>query len=385
MLLLLLLSSFMAHSAQYLVNLGDHQSLKLEASQAEVQYQGQSLPVQKFEVKSFNQPDGRMWEVKDLISGQAHKFQAKEDLIIKGSDLRAGTMKLPQEIKLHDDKGFFHLIGVVQERDYLVGVLSNEIPLSWPMESLKAQAVAARSYAKARSNESNTDPHHLVATMMDQVFSFPDYGNDKNLVRALTAVESTKDVVLKDPVTARTIKAFYHSDCGGMTLPSSTVFGSGKDYGSTLDKSCSQNPNSRWNFRLDEKNQKILAQKLGIKQSKNLIFYQVNAGLLRVGNSVGELKDVWIQKFREILGFDKVRSLKFTIAKDENGLVLEGNGFGHGVGMCQWGARKLGEEGANYQKILSHYYPKAKISKANVVKTSADPDTSRMPLRNSAQ
>jgi stage II sporulation protein D len=291
-----------------------------------------------------------------------------------GDDLRSGTVKLPNEIKLHDDKGFFHLIGLIQERDYLVGVLSNEIPLSWPMESLTAQAVAARSYARARSRESNSEPHHLVATTMDQVFSFPDYENDKNLVRALTAVEATKDVVLKDPENARVIKAFYHSDCGGMTLPSATVFGSGKDYGSTQDKSCSANPNSRWNYRLDEKNQKILAQKLGIKQSKNLIFYQVNAGLLRVGNSVGELKDVWIQKFREILGFDKVRSLKFTIAKDELGLVLEGKGFGHGVGMCQWGAKKLGDEGATYQKILSHYYPKAKISKTIVAIGSANSD-----------
>jgi stage II sporulation protein D len=75
----------------------------------------------------------------------------------------------------------------------------------------------------------------------------------------------------------------------------------------------------------------------------------------------GEVATLAANDFRSVVGFEKLRSTFFEVQKRDEDFSFRGRGFGHGVGLCQWGARSLGQQGRTYQEILSHYYPQARI------------------------
>ena len=75
----------------------------------------------------------------------------------------------------------------------------------------------------------------------------------------------------------------------------------------------------------------------------------------------GEKIRLWAHEFRMALGFDQLKSTMFFYSKEEDQFQFSGQGFGHGVGLCQWGSRALGKQGRNYLEILEHYYPRAQV------------------------
>jgi stage II sporulation protein D len=140
------------------------------------------------------------------------------------------------------------------------------------------------------------------------------------------------------------LKAYYHSDCGGKTVSASSVWKqeTENDVGVASDEFCATNPRSQWKLTMAK-------QKL--------------ADLLK--NFAGDLRS---NEFRKLVGFMQLKSTKFEIFQktdkksDENNkdeIEFVGRGFGHGVGMCQWGSKDLGARGFSYQRILQHYYPLA--------------------------
>lgn len=145
--------------------------------------------------------------------------------------------------------------------------------------------------------------------------------------------------------------------------------------GTAVDESCPTNPKAQWNLSLtkEEVLGKLQALKkfkfsdtdeiLGIRVSKNAPEDRVQ----KVEISFVESKPILMaaNEFRATIGYEQLRSTLFSIlAKKESGkevFVFSGKGFGHGVGLCQWGARALGRQGKSYTDILEHYYPRAQL------------------------
>lgn len=238
----------------------------------------------------------------------------------------------------------YDIVKLIPLTDYLAGVVSKEMPLSWPLEALKAQAVVARSYVLYQMVKRQNIYFDVDADQMDQVFSFT-----RN-AKAYQAVGESLNTVVKD-FSGHVIKAYYHSDCGGHTLPASQVWPGSLDTGTAEDSWCQARIKNQWQTVIPWKNFETETEaKLtdGIKTE-------------RLQNKIISVAEVSIQKLRQVFGYDKIRSSPSKIQIDENGVHFHGAGYGHGVGLCQWGARSQAILGKTYVEILKHYYPKATI------------------------
>ncbi|OFZ31133.1 MAG: hypothetical protein A2622_00590 [Bdellovibrionales bacterium RIFCSPHIGHO2_01_FULL_40_29] len=264
----------------------------------------------------------------------------------EGQNLRFQNKKISAKnyiIKKQNEK--YDLISVVDFDAYVAGVVSKEMPLSWPLEALKAQAVIARSYALAKISERKNKIFHLDSNQMDQVFEVTD--SDK----AKLAVFLTDQVVLKDR-RARVLKAYYHADCGGQTIPASKVWTGALDTGTATDPWCQQRKSNEWSFEIP----------------KSKFYSQLKVSTpLQIGEKFQDRISTWstldqifsVQKMRQLFGFSQIRNAPLLYFETDDVVVLTGKGFGHGAGLCQWGAQAQARIGRSYAQILSHYYPEA--------------------------
>jgi stage II sporulation protein D len=254
---------------------------------------------------------------------------------------------------------------------YLTGVLASEMPLTWPLESLKAQAVAARSYALAVMKERSRKVYQVESNILDQVFrplAVDDEG-DPLVRKALQAVRETQGQKLVIG-NGRTLKAYFHSDCGGHTVSARSVWGKAVESGEAADASCPSNPRANWELGISKT--KIYA---GLKKFFSLgrsplqvVGLEFEKGedervhQVRVAFNEGSPRVLSGNEFRALVGFQDLKSTLFEAKMEGETIRFRGRGFGHGVGLCQWGSRALGLQGVKYAEILRHYYPLARLS-----------------------
>ncbi len=274
---------------------------------------------------------------------------------LQGVNLSFQNKKLPQEnlvIRKLNEK--FDVISVVDFNSYLAGVVAGEMPLRWPLEALKAQAVVARSYALARMKERKNKVFHLDSNQMDQVFTLT------NSVKAYQAVEETDNTILKD-ASGRILKAFYHADCGGQTVPASEVWDQALDTGVATDPWCASRKSNQWSFKISNKEfyQKISrdVQPARPQLQRMTTYFRNRIQMLQLGSDTYS-----VQKLREIFGFFAIRNSPQELIFEEDAVKMWGRGFGHGAGLCQHGTHEQVKRGRSYIQILEHYYPKAQVS-----------------------
>lgn len=237
-------------------------------------------------------------------------------------------------------------VNVLPLEDYLVGVLGSEMPKSFPTEALKAQAVAARTYALNKKLEQYGQPFHLGSSVISQVYK----GLDVEDPRTREAVESTRGLVMTWQL--QPIEAYFHASCGGRTENGVDALGRDLPYLQAVDCPCGRLPTSHWTLNLKPADLKPLGAAKGGPIKVQGRSATGRAQRVEVGS-----RSITAVSFRERIGYMKLKSLKFEIEKSRDGWTLAGDGFGHGAGMCQWGARVYAEKGWDFQKILLHYYP----------------------------
>lgn len=366
----------------YVSHMGEARSesirVRLMASQERVQISGSALHFQNLsqpyrpvavplnshiEVRLMQKQGKKIWGLRVNDRDPEHLFTEKF-LLIQGENLRSGSQSLPQRILLsQNSKLEIDVVGVLSLDDYLVGVLASEMPLSWPLETLKAQAVAARSYALAVVSERKDKPYHLESSVLDQVFRHVLAGDDKDplIVKALQAVRETKGEELYAS-NNRVLKAFFHSDCGGKTTTAKNVWSYGVNTGVAVDSSCPTNPRAQWQLSLTKEE---LARRLRIPEISGVDLIRVpsekRVQAVRLTVSGAPERVLSANSFRAMLGYQELRSSVFEMKKIGETFLFQGQGFGHGVGLCQWGSRSLGRSGMSYRKILAHYYPLAQL------------------------
>lgn len=263
---------------------------------------------------------------------------------------------------LPGEKGLL-VINELQLEDYLAGLINSEISSAWPIESVKAQAVIARTYAINRKQARKQALYHLESSVMDQVYE----GSGIEDSRATRAVSETAGEVLTygDAV----IQAFYHSSCGGKTEASENVWGAAIPYLRGVDcKYCLSTPSSNWSQKLSFRE---LEGKLRTAGFRVADIIDIRAGNT---NSRGRLANIVVvsqrgtvmipgDQFRKAIGYGVIKSTNLSIKVANGEAEFSGSGNGHGVGLCQWGAKYRALDGFDYTEILSYYYPGTVLKK----------------------
>jgi stage II sporulation protein D len=244
--------------------------------------------------------------------------------------------------------------------DYVAGVVAGEMPASFPAEALRAQAVAARSYALTRKIEAQAAdrPWDIGAGVLAQVFS----RTPSPAARA--AADATAGEVLA--LGMEPVEAYFHAACGGRTEGGLAALGRDLPYLAPVECGrCGRAPRVAWALPVGARELAAAAGLPGDATAARVATRSATGRAERVEVRAGERRAlVAATDLRQRLGFSRLPSLSFEIRSPRaarDGFVLEGRGQGHGAGLCQWGAAGLAREGKTYREILLHYYPGTEI------------------------
>ncbi len=295
-----------------------------------------------------------------VISAGADRFvppvmvQAAGPLRILGHALRGQV-----EVQCEGDRWL--AINVLPIESYLAAVLGGEMPAGFPIEALKAQAVAARSYALMRKIEAREAgrPYHLGATVLSQVY----LGLDHEDPRTLAAVSATHGEVLAEGVTP--VEAYFHASCGGRTESGAAALDRPLDYLKSVPCPCEgHSPYAHWRVELSAAE---LGKAVGLGSPTACeVISRTGSGRaarVQVRNERGGVRTILATQLRTVVGYQKLPSTWFDVRREGSHYVFDGRGSGHGAGLCQWGARVFAEQGQGYRTILEHYYPGTTVEK----------------------
>lgn len=240
--------------------------------------------------------------------------------------------------------------------DYLVGVVLAEMPASFNNEALKAQAVCARTYTIRRCYSASQHPG--MAAVCDDSLHCQAYIDPNSLVlnrawaekKVRRAVQATRGQVIT--YQGELIDPVYHSTCGGHTESSQDVWGNRCPYLQGVQ--CLWDRSSRYYRKVFKVDKNVFCDRLKLEPGDDpipsMLERSENGMVKRIG---WKNKSMTGTKFRELLGLPSAR---FTIFCRNGQVIINTIGYGHGVGMCQYGADGLAEEGKSYLEILHYYY-----------------------------
>ncbi len=244
---------------------------------------------------------------------------------------------------------------------YLQGVVPQEMSPSWRLQALKAQAVAARSYAYYLLLHSEDKAYDVSSTTASQVYGGVNAGN----ADTKKAVRSTSGEILmhnKEPVLS-----YFHAHSGGMLEDAGLVWTTSLPYYKVLeDQISSQYKSMQWETEISTAELVNCLQEHGFKLGsiQDVVPEEHSpsgrVSRIRIDTDKGPL-EVKSNSLRLWLGAGKIKSTFYDITKKNGNYVFSGRGFGHGVGLSQWGAQGMAVQGKDYRRILKHYYPNTKL------------------------
>ena len=246
-------------------------------------------------------------------------------------------------------------INHVDLEHYLYSVVGAEAVSTWPIEALKAQAVAARSYALYKRKTSGTQLYDVDTTQSTQVYK----GLNTEYVTTHEAVNTTAGQIMT--YNNSVILAAFHSSSGGHTENVEDIWTSPLPYLRGVVDYDHESPVFEWNQDFSLSQFKSLLG-IGVGNIKSLIPEKVTPqGRVITLKVVGDrgTTEVTGKKIRKLL---ELRSTLFRIQANGDSVKVYGRGFGHGLGLSQWGAYHLAKQGVNYNQILAHYYQNARLS-----------------------
>lgn len=237
---------------------------------------------------------------------------------------------------------------------YLYSVLGAEMSPSWPLEALKAQAVAARSYALYKRATAGNTVYDVGDTTTWQVYK----GLETEATSTQQAVEATAGQVMT--YGGQIILAVFHASSGGHTENVEDIWKNPLPYLRGVVDYDMGSPGFEWNksFSRSELSRRISGVGNVISMTPENTTPQGRIITMLVEGDRGTRR-ISGSDLRSALG---LRSTLFVVNPTGNGFELSGRGYGHGLGLSQWGARNLATQGINYQQILSHYYQNATLA-----------------------
>ena len=297
----------------------------------------------------------------------------KEKFEVKSSDGRGiwvGQKRYSGKLNLVVFDSEILVINILGIEKYLGSVVGSEMPAKWPLEALKAQAIASRTYALKQKGNHLYD---IDSTQKNQVYN----GLESRTYKTRRAVRSTRSLVLT--YENKLINALFHSSSGGMTENSQDVWKNQYPYLTSVKDFDINNPKLRWRRRFsNEELQKLFPNIGGIKKIE--ILNITNTGRVKNVKLFGkygsdQMSGVDIRKklnlnstfmrFKFIEDKKNVSDDRVNNFPLEKSLIVLGQGSGHGVGMSQWGARYMASKGQKAERILKHFYKGVRIKPFN--------------------
>jgi stage II sporulation protein D len=279
------------------------------------------------------------------------------------SGLRVDGKQRLDRIRVSARKGKLLAVAVVPLEEYVAAVVSREAPASFHGEALSALAVAVRSYVLLSMEKPREPTHDVVAGVEDQVFE----GMDGIAEVFRRAAESTRGQVLA--YRGSLARPVFHSTCGGLTETAKDAWGTDVPYlRSVACDDCRDSPSYRWEYRMDARDGRRVALSMGVRADGTLRLETAGrsstgrASRIRIASG-GVFREIGAAAFRREAGYARIKSLMMEIVPVGNGWVFTGKGYGHGVGMCQWGADGMAKRGKTFPEILARYYPGTVLSR----------------------
>ncbi|HEY9855332.1 MAG TPA: SpoIID/LytB domain-containing protein [Stenomitos sp.] len=305
-----------------------------------------------------------------LLAPAPHRLQAVgNELLVDGRP--SGTQRLaedgfalrldgrvrryPGRLQAWAERGVLVLVNEAPLEDYVAGVVGAELPRPWPHEALKAQAVLARTLALRGGDHPGRRLCDL--THCEAYAGLAD-------AAAMRAARETHGLVLT--YRGAVARPLFHSTCGGALASNQVVFG-----GAAVpylqegrDAYCAASPHAAtWSVRVSPAE---VAQALGRDRVRTLEVSDRSAGgwvgAVRVDGDRMTGYRLW-QALGRSIGWGALKSLNFQVHRDGAAFVFAGRGLGHGVGLCQWGARGRAEAGWDFRRILAAYFPGAVVKR----------------------
>jgi len=254
------------------------------------------------------------------------------------------------------------VLNVVFE-DYIKGVLAGEMGASFPLEALKAQAVAARSYAMYKMEKTKQDDYDIVNTVTNQVYLTDEDLKEKWKDEYQTKINKIKNAVVETRGQYMTydgeiVEALFFSTSSGKTENSEDVFTSKVPYLRSVSSDDSLSPvytDTAIIKKIDfySKLNLEIADKLNIENKETTETGRIKKIIINGTEFTG----------RDVASKLELRSNHFEILETEENIIINTKGYGHGVGMSQYGALAMAKKGYTYDEILKHYYTGIKIEK----------------------
>ena len=270
---------------------------------------------------------------------------------------RVNGRQYRDRITVYRDGDKLLAVNSIDMEDYLVGLINHEVSSAWSIEAVKAQAVVARTYALFQADNSRDSRYDLESTIDDQVYG----GSQTEDYASAKAVRETAGEILVDG-DGQVVQAFYSSNCGGITELPQNVWGvSTQIQKSVKDPWCAGAPGSSWTWSTD-------ATSFGAKlKAAGYSGGTVTAVTVKRKTAAERALSVAVtasggastmsgNELRRVLGYEKLKSARFKVSVEDGTFTFTGKGAGHGVGMCQWGAKGMADGGYSYRQILGHYY-----------------------------
>jgi stage II sporulation protein D len=255
--------------------------------------------------------------------------------------------------------GNFDVVDYVDIEDYLQSVVPSEMPSGWPLEALKSQAIAARSYAVANMGKHESNGYDLRATNEDQVY----LGVGGEAMSTNLAIAQTRGVVMR--YQGNVITAYFHSASGGWTESAENVWSKPLPFLRAVADYDDQSPYFSWSrsCQTSQIEQNLQRNNRGVGNLLSML--PVSRGespRVRWLLVTGTARSLYIsgEEARKIFNLP---STCFNVAGSGNSYVFAGRGFGHGLGMSQWGAKRLAEVGYSANDILNYYYKDVSIER----------------------
>ncbi|AVQ11426.1 Stage II sporulation protein [Leptospira santarosai] len=242
------------------------------------------------------------------------------------------------------------------------------ISVDWKKEFKTAAEIVVLSYALANRNRHKSEGYDLCDLTHCLQYSGRMEWKTKD------QLNSSSSTVLKD-ANGKILEAFFHSSCGGnLSKPSvlwknykneESTFRSGKDIWRKDQVLCESSPHSHWETIVTRSE---LEEAIGIKKitllKPTLTESRVSEILVTTEDTKSAIPtSTFLSKIGKKLGWNRIKSNDFAIENSKNGFLIRGKGFGHGIGLCQYGAREMAYQGATSTEILKFYFPKARLEK----------------------
>lgn len=242
--------------------------------------------------------------------------------------------------------------------DYVVGVVAGEMPAEFEIEALKAQAVASRSYVLKKMNDNISNSYDVLDTTSNQVYLDNEQLKDKWQDKYITYINKIKKVVNDTSMEyleydGKPANTMFFSTSNGYTEDSKMVFSEDIPYLRSVESMWDKNVNDNFNYKTSF-NLKDFYNILGLKYNDKL-----SVVVLERSNSNRIVKiKINGKEFsgRDIYNKLKIRSTDFEIIQEKDKVIINTKGYGHGVGMSQYGALGMARDGYKYKDILKYYY-----------------------------